>query len=181
MIDNGCDQSIINLNSFLIQSFAGITYNVGGALHAMNSKSLELVNTAFTLVTLPNSSKVIFQINQAFLDRDPLQTEALLQPHQARSFGIIVDDCAKRHLSSSNKPGGQCIIIGSKQLDMHFDGWKCYFKLEKPTPSDLSRYDILKLTSSLPYEPQRRYSRRVKNKVNLDINSWRARLGFPSL
>ena len=99
VIDNGCDQSIINLNSFLIQSFAGINYNVGGALHAMNSKSLELVNTAFTLVTLPDNTKVIFQINQAFLDRDPLQTEALLQPHQARSFGIIVDDCAERHVS----------------------------------------------------------------------------------
>ena len=63
VIDNGCDQSIINLNSFLIQSFASINYNVGDALHTMNSKSLELVTNAFTLVTLPDTTKVIFQIN----------------------------------------------------------------------------------------------------------------------
>ena len=84
----------------------------------MNSKSLELVNEAFTLVTLLNETKVIFQINQAFLDRDPLQTEALLQPHQARSFGIVVDDCTRRHLSSTINLGGQCIVINNKHLDM---------------------------------------------------------------
>ena len=49
--------------------------------------------------------KINFQINQPFFDRDPLQTEALLQPHQARSFGIIVDYCANRHLFSTGSPG----------------------------------------------------------------------------
>ena len=28
--DSGCDQSIINLNAFLIQTFTGIEYIVGG-------------------------------------------------------------------------------------------------------------------------------------------------------
>ena len=64
---------------------------------------------------------------------------------------------------------------------MHFDGWKCYFKLEKPTLLDLIKYDIRKLTSSLPYEPHRRYSRRAKSKVNPDIGTWRERLRYPSL
>ena len=72
IIDNGCDQSIINLNAFLIQSFAGVFYNMGGALHAISSTNLELVNDAFTLVTLPNNDKIIFQINQVFLDMDPM-------------------------------------------------------------------------------------------------------------
>ena len=94
VIDNGCDQSIINLSSFLIQSFAGVMYNVGGALHSMSASNLELMNEAFTLCTLCDNSKVIIKLNQCFLDRDPLQTEALLQPHQARAFGVIVDDCA---------------------------------------------------------------------------------------
>ena len=81
VIDNGCDQTIININSFLIQSFAGIYYNVGGALNRMTPSSLELVNEAFTLATLPDKSKIIFQINQVLLNRDPLQTKSLLQPH----------------------------------------------------------------------------------------------------
>ena len=44
----------------------------------MTSSKLELFNDAYTLVTLPNYTKVIFKINQTFLDRDSNQTEALL-------------------------------------------------------------------------------------------------------
>ena len=91
--DSGCDQSIINLNSFLI-SFTGVYYNVGGALQGMSSNDLEIVSDAFTLCTLPNDSKVL-QFNQCLLDNHPLQTETLLQPNQARAHGVLVDDCAK--------------------------------------------------------------------------------------
>ena len=62
-----------------IESFASLNYSVGNALNIMTPSSLELVNEEFTLATLPDKSKVVFAINQAFLDRDPLQTEALLQ------------------------------------------------------------------------------------------------------
>ena len=51
--DSGCDQSIINLNSFLVQSYTGIYYNVGGVLQGMNSNDLEIVSDAFTLHQLP--------------------------------------------------------------------------------------------------------------------------------
>ena len=71
VIDNGCNQSIININSFLVYSFAGVIFNVGGALQGMQSSNLELVSEAYTLVTLSDNSKVIFKINQAFLDKDP--------------------------------------------------------------------------------------------------------------
>ena len=36
VIDNGYDQTIININSFSVQSFAGIQYSVGGSLNSMN-------------------------------------------------------------------------------------------------------------------------------------------------
>ena len=77
----------------------------------MNPSTLELLNESFTLATLPNKSKVVFQINQAFLDRDPLKTEALLQPHQMRAFGLVVDDCAHRHISKDGIPGGEMSMI----------------------------------------------------------------------
>ena len=114
IIDNGCDQTIINLNSFLVQSFAGVYFTIGRTLNSMPSSKLELVNNAYTLATIPNHAKVIFKINQVFLDRDLNQTEALLQPHQARDFGVIVDDCAKRHLTISWKPGTQCLQVSNK-------------------------------------------------------------------
>ena len=125
VMDNGCNQSIINNNAFYVKYFAGVLYNVGGALHGMQASSLELDNEAYTLITLPDSTKIIVELNQCFLDRDPLQTEALLQPHQARAFGVIVDDCASCHLGSDGQPGGQCITVDDISYPMHFDGWKC--------------------------------------------------------
>ena len=86
MIDSECDQSIINVNSFLVQSIAGIHYSVGGALNSIDPSSLELVNEAFTIVTFPDNSKIIFQINQEFLDREPLQIEILLELYQVRAL-----------------------------------------------------------------------------------------------
>ena len=121
----------------------------------MKSTTLELVNEVFTLVTINENKKYIFKLNQVFLDRKQLQKEALIQPHQMRAFGLIVDDCARSHLGPSNKPGGQCIIVNDIQYDMNFDGWKYYFRTQKPTSNDLRKYPIIVLTSRLAYEPQR--------------------------
>ena len=182
IIDNGCDQSIINVNSFLVETYTGIFYSVGGALCTMHSSKLELVNDAYTLTTLPDNSKCILKINQAFLDTDPSQSEALLQPHQARAFGTIVDDCAHRHRGRDGSSGGQCLIVDDKKLDLSFDGWKCYFRIRKPSNDDLTKYPIYELTSSRLYEPQHRYdTRRVSTKPSVTVEEWRACLGFPTL
>ena len=71
MIDNGCDQTIIHIDSFLIGTFAGVHFNINGALNKMGSTTLELVSDAYTLVTLNDNSKVLFKINQCFLDKNP--------------------------------------------------------------------------------------------------------------
>ena len=42
VIDNGCDQSILNMNSFLIHSFAGIHSDIGEALHSIPSETFNL-------------------------------------------------------------------------------------------------------------------------------------------
>jgi hypothetical protein len=75
--DSGCDQTIINLNAFLIQTYTGEYFNIGGALQGMKSSDLELVNDAYTLATLPDGEKIVLKINQALCDNDPFQTEAL--------------------------------------------------------------------------------------------------------
>ena len=68
VIDNGCDQSMINTDLFLFQSF--IYCNVGGVTSTMKSTNLELVNEVFTVVSMPNGGQVILKINQAFLDKN---------------------------------------------------------------------------------------------------------------
>ena len=163
-----------------MQSFAGMHFTTGGALNSMAASKLELSNEEYTLVTLPNNTKVIFKINQAFLYRDSNQTEALLRPHQDRAVGSIVDDCAKRQLATSGKPGGQCLQVGVKKFEMQFHGWKCYFKIRKPKEADLAKYDKCELSSSLNCNPQRRYLRRSQIYSNLDICKWHSKLSFPT-
>ena len=138
VIDNGCDQSIININSFLVKSFAGVRFEIGGAIQGMGSSTLELVNDAYTLATLPDGRKILFLIHQCLLDRNPQQNEALLQPHQARAFGVKIDDCASCHLRSDGQPGTQCLSVDDIDFPMHFDGWKCYFRISLPTSDDLT-------------------------------------------
>ena len=97
-----------------------------------------------------------------------------------REFGEVVDDCTHRHMGTNRKPGGQCIEVGQTKYSMHFDWWKCYFQIHKPTSAYLAKYPTIKLTSSKPYEPQRRYSRRV-HQTNIDVEQCMARLGFPTI
>ena len=51
VIDNGCDQSIISINSFVVNTFTGVLFNVGEALGSMKSTNLEIVNDAFTVTS----------------------------------------------------------------------------------------------------------------------------------
>ena len=121
-MDNGCHQSIISNNAFYVEYFVGVLYSVGGALYGMQASSLELVNEAYTHVTLPDSSNKLLQSNACFLDHDPLQIETMLQPCQAQAFSVIVDECVSCHKGLEGQQGGQCISVGESSYPMHFDG-----------------------------------------------------------
>ena len=93
VIDSGCDQCIISNNSFVVKSYSGVYYSIRGALNGMISNStLELVSQAYVLLVCPYDTTVLVVLHQVLLDRDPGQTETLLQPHQIRANGVIVDD-----------------------------------------------------------------------------------------
>ena len=69
-----------------------------------------------------------------------------------RSFGVVVDDCVHRHMATYGKSGGNA-YTWVKPNTMHFDGWKCYFQIQKPTSADSTKYSTIKLISSTTYEP----------------------------
>ena len=175
VVDNGCDQSIVNLNCFVIGLHTGVFYNLGGALEGMHHSNLEVVNNACCLAVFPNR-KVVLKINQALLDPNPSQREALLQPHQARDFGVVVNDVAARHTGPNSLPGEQSFKVGKDSYPLYFDGWKCYLRIRKPTVKELNTLPTVELTSAIPYCPQQRlHTRRV------DILKWRRQLGYPTL
>ena len=94
-----------------------------------------------------------------------------------RSFGIGVDDCTKRHMIPSDKIGGQCIKINDQEFGMNVN--LDYFRAQKPTTKNLTKYPIVEIASPLPYEPQRRYSRYLDT-TKVYIDDWRAHLSFPT-
>ena len=58
------------------------------------------------MVHQQNGEHIILHINQAFLDNDDNQFEALLQPHQACAFGVAMNDAVKHHTDKHGNPGG---------------------------------------------------------------------------
>ena len=74
------------------------------------------------LIFWPDTTKVIFEINQAFVDKDLMQTDTLIQLHQVRSFGIITNDYGKKYFAPSGKQSQQFIVVNSKSYSMHIDG-----------------------------------------------------------
>ena len=91
--------------------------------------------------------RILLVIDQALLDLNPTNLESLLQPHQARAYGVVVNDVASRHLATEKKQGCQNLVIGEKSLPLYFDGWKCYFKISRPTSDDLKLLPKFVLTS----------------------------------
>ena len=146
----------------------------------MESETLELVNDAYTLAIFDNK-KILFRINQAFLDRSPDQKEALLATHQCRDHGVIIDNCATCHLRYDGSSGSQSINTPEGTFPFQFDGKKCYFQIRKPSDDDFANYQIVELTSSQPFEPVlRRTSTRLQKQDSGEISTWRANLGYPT-
>ena len=101
VVDSGCDQSIVSNLVFKIGCRTGVFFDVNGALSGMKGDlPLEVVNNCITTCVLPNKIRVLLVINQALLDLNPANLESLLQPHQARAYGVVVNDVASRHLAT---------------------------------------------------------------------------------
>jgi hypothetical protein len=147
-----------------------------------SSNAMEVVN-GICKVVLQDNSPYLLVVNQALLDTDPDQSEALFQPHQLCAHGTIVDETATRHRGADGCPGKQMIRVNDITVPLYFDGWKTFLSITKPTEQDLEDLPRLELTSPLRYEPQERITTR-RAPVALDNDAlleWRARLGFPTL
>ena len=180
IIDSACDQSMIPSTCCRVLESTSQYFYVDGAMPGMRSSAPLQVKNVCVLITNPYSNiKLIGIINQALYINDDSHYEALLQPHQARSHGTAVDDCARFHQDSDGNPGKQCIKVPGFTIPLLHDGLKAYLKISKPSQDDLKNYPIVELTSPAPYNPSERlYTRRVGGCNRVDIEVWRKRLGY---
>ena len=84
----------------MVVSRTGEYFHVNGALTGRMDaeKPLEVVD-AVIKVTLQNGNTYLLQMNQSLIDMCPQQRESLLQPHQSRAHGVLIDDCPTHQLS----------------------------------------------------------------------------------
>ena len=125
ILDSGCDQSIITISSFSIFNLSGEFYNVKGADEKWEAVPMQLGSGA-TLATTESGEKYILIINQALINTNPVQKEALLQPHQVRQHNVCIDECSKRHKKEDGSQGTQSITVPADDTRIlcSFDGFK---------------------------------------------------------
>ena len=110
----------------------------------MADTPLEVVNAA-TKVVFQDGTKAILVLNNFLCEESPDQTESLLNPHQLRAHHVRVDDTARHHRNLDGSYGSQCIVVEGTTLPLHFDGFKAYFSISKPTHNEfhtLPRYEL---------------------------------------
>ena len=58
---------------------------------------------------------------------------------------------------------------------------KCYLRISKPSAEEIRSLPIYKITSPNPYQPQLSHMLRwVNNNLEVSVEEWRAKLGFPT-
>ena len=106
IIDSACYQSIISDSAFIVVSRSGNFYHVNGALSGrMDSETVLEVINAVTKDTTKDGFSYILQLNQSLLELCSSQRESLLQPHQSRAHGDLIDDCPSHHKTITSLNG----------------------------------------------------------------------------
>ena len=83
---------------------------------------------------------------------------------------MVVDDVAKRYPAMDGKQGSQCMSIGADSLPLHFDGWKCFFHIRKPSQEELRSLPVYELTSPREYKPQSIFNTRRLTPAHAEVD-----------
>ena len=102
------------------------------------------IGSAAAAVDLPTGT-IIIQLNETPLLEGG--SNSLLSTAQAREFGVIVDDVAKRH------GGKQHIQADNRVIPMKLNRSLLYVPIRNPTDWELSNLQRIHLTSEQPWDP----------------------------
>ena len=82
---------------------------------------------------------------------------------------MITNDITKRHPEIDDKQVGQGICIETDTLPRHFDKWRCFLHIRKPSQEELKSFPVYALTSPHEYEPQSIISTRRLTKDHIEV------------
>ena len=158
-------------------------FNVRGAFDGESDSHVMQLVDVVTMVQFESEQKMV-QVNQCLLDTDKTNAEFLLQPHQLRDYGVIVNDVSRTHLGPGGELGKQSITVGETTYPLSFDGWKMYMTCIMPTPEDVDRVRNkelvpIVLTSGRAYNPAKRVrTRQIEQTKMNELKHWAKNLGY---
>lgn len=182
VVDSGCDQCVAPTSCCRVLKYHNTMYSVRGAFDSDSKARIMRIVDVATWVQF-DDEKVMMRVNQCLLDTDEESDEFLLQPHQLRDHGVVVDDVSTKHLGPNGEYGKQSIVAGNVTYPLKFDGWKMYMICDKPTPEEADevvdgKIKPIVLTSPRTYNPAKRVrTRRVKQTKKNDLRRWAKNLG----
>ena len=143
LIDGGCDTSLCG-NGFIVESTTERTVSVQGFNNKMKIGHLPVV-TAITAIDLVEET-IILEINEAIYVKD--NNTSLLSTFQAREYGVIINDIAKRH------GGAQNIIADGVELPLELKNGLMMTSVRTPTDDEIRNCTRVVLTCDQPWEVQ---------------------------
>lgn len=134
------------------------------------------------MVDLDQNKHIILIINQGLLDNSPLQTEALLKPHQAREHSVLIDDLLRWHRCMDGTTRDKAIQIEDYRITLEYNRWKVFMRVMKTNSNDWSVWPQVKETSPLPYNPGWRiFTRRFQKHLVTSLGEFHKCLGYLSM
>lgn len=183
IMDSAADISCVG-KDFEILFYTGETTSLGVAMAMVNSSTYEIVSAAAVVESPVSSQKYLIIINQAAYIPDSKQFESLLHTDQARYHNVVINDSSKFFRDSIGNPGKQSIEADGFEIPLQHDGSKYFLKIRRPTALDWEQLPVIELTSPTPWNENRHYNRRVKEKKTISpelLQEWSERLGHLNL
>ena len=156
VLDSGTEATVAGGGGWVVHSYVNKTGTFGGAMPSMQHCSLPIANL-ITAVETETGESILIGLGGAAYDNSPEATEALLNTHDLRDNGVIVDDKAKVH------GGEQRITVASKHIPLTYapssdekcsgpEGKILTFSCRQPTNFEQKNMEIFWLS---PFTPGR--------------------------
>ena len=96
VLDSGTEVTVAGGGGWVVHSCVHKTGTFGGAMPSMQHCSLPIANL-ITAIETETGESILIGLGGAAYDKSPEATEALLNTHDLRDNGVIVDDKVKVH------------------------------------------------------------------------------------
>ena len=172
VIDPGTDCEVIGGIGWEVETVTNVTTAMGGYFTGDDDQCRLPVVSAITAYEHPEIGTVLLGIGAAAWDDRAEQTESLLNSHELRYHGVVVDDKAKRD------SGGQKLTVDGIDVRLDFEnGRLLYIPIHQPTQDELANLTVHWLIPKTPAVASGLLQRRTQAKFVPEDTPWSDQLG----